>query len=149
MIELKLAPGGGNGNHLHDTYAERFEVLEGELFCDVDGDTVRLGPGDTLTVPQSAAHRFYAKNEPARFKVTMTPAHEGFERGLAIAYGLATDGLVNDEGIPKRFDQIAVLFTMGETRLPGLMGLLAPLLRWKAGTKASQRLEQQLIERYC
>ena len=149
VLELRLAPGGGNPLHLHDTYDETFEVLEGTLHCDLDGETVRLEAGDSLTAPRGRPHRFYAGSEPARFRVTMRPAHAGFERGLAIACGLAVDGLVDEKGLPKGFARTAVLFTMGETQLPGWMGLVAPLLRWKASTKASRRLEREMVERYC
>src|SRR4051812_20004906 len=31
LLEMEVAPGGGNGLHTHTTYSERFTVIEGEL----------------------------------------------------------------------------------------------------------------------
>ena len=31
LFQIEVAPGGGNSLHVHETYSERFEVVQGEL----------------------------------------------------------------------------------------------------------------------
>ena len=45
LIEVEVAPGGGNDPHYHKTYNEHFEVLEGTLEVLVGEETLTLGPG--------------------------------------------------------------------------------------------------------
>jgi mannose-6-phosphate isomerase-like protein (cupin superfamily) len=44
--------------HVHPTAVEEYEVLEGELEVNVDGDWRRLGVGDTASVPAGVLHTF-------------------------------------------------------------------------------------------
>ena len=59
--------------------------------------------------------------------VTLTPGHTGFEKSLAIAYGLAEDGEMNKNGIPSNFLHLSILAAMGGTKLPGILRLMMPL----------------------
>jgi mannose-6-phosphate isomerase-like protein (cupin superfamily)/uncharacterized protein YndB with AHSA1/START domain len=43
--------------HVHEGQAERLEVLSGELDLQVDGRTLRPGPGESVEVPAGARHR--------------------------------------------------------------------------------------------
>ncbi len=149
VLDIQLAPGGGSSPHHHGTYEESFEVLEGELLVELDGEVMRLAVGESTTVPAGAKHRFFAGDEPVRCIITMTPGQDGFEKAMAIAYGLACEGKVNSKSIPKSFAHIAILFTMADTNVPGVLGFLGWFLRWKAGTASSKRIEQELLEQYC
>ena len=51
LIEVEVAPGGGNASHYHKTYDECFEVLEGVLEVKVGGETRVLRPGDKAVAP--------------------------------------------------------------------------------------------------
>ena len=51
LLEIELAPGGGNTPHRHLSYAEHFEVLEGSIVVMVEGELHYLGPGETATAP--------------------------------------------------------------------------------------------------
>lgn len=54
--------------HQHDDEDEFFYVVEGELFIDLDGRTVRLGPKEGVMVPRTVRHRTRA---PERTVVLM------------------------------------------------------------------------------
>ncbi|MBN1091401.1 cupin domain-containing protein [Blastococcus sp. TML/M2B] len=43
--------------HLHPQQSERFTVLEGEMWCEVDGAATTLRAGDTVDVPAGSVHR--------------------------------------------------------------------------------------------
>lgn len=117
-VLVELAPGGKNGMHYHTTFTEHFEVVEGELGLRVGKEFLFLGRGGTANVPLHIHHLFFnpSGEHPVTFKVTISPARQ-FEACLRVAYGLATDGKVNKNGIPTKLSHLAVLAVLGETYL--------------------------------
>ena len=149
LLELELAPGGGNSLHRHITYAERFDVLQGTLTVEVSGTVRRLAPGEQATAPAGAMHRFANEtDERVVFRVELTPGHAGFESALQITYGLARDGLVRPDGLPKSITHAALLIGWSETRVGGPTGLLTRLLTPVAWLARRRGIDRQLIERY-
>ncbi len=149
LEQIELAPHGGNALHYHLTFTERFEVLDGRLHIELDGQQLILGPGESAFVPLKAQHRFYSTSEtPVTFRVELRPARQ-FEDALRIAYGLARDGRTTAQSVPKNIWELAVLFQMAETYLPGLplrvqqrlFGTLATIARWLG-------VEQRLRDTY-
>lgn len=150
LIEVELAPGGGNPPHYHLAYDEHFEVVRGTLGVVVEGRALTLGPGDTATAPLNTRHNFHNPTaEPTVFLVTLTPGSTGFERSLQIGYGLARDGLASARGIPRDLAHLALLLEMGDMRMPGALALLGPLLRFLARRARRRGLDRQLVARYC
>jgi mannose-6-phosphate isomerase-like protein (cupin superfamily) len=43
--------------HLHPDQSEHFTVLQGEMWCRVDGEETTLRAGDTLDVPAGSVHQ--------------------------------------------------------------------------------------------
>lgn len=150
VLEVELAPGGGNAPHVHPSFDERFELLAGTLAVHVDGETHLLNPGDRAIAPAGTRHNFAnpSADEPAVFRVTLHPGSAGFEDALRIAYGLACDRRVNERGIPRNLYHLAVLMEMGETRPTGAASLLAPAFRLLARRARRLGIERELIERY-
>jgi quercetin dioxygenase-like cupin family protein len=149
LLEIELAPGGGNVPHRHLSYGERFVSLDGELTVRVDGLLHVLQPGDEATAEAGVLHCFANEtDEPVRFQVAIAPGHRGFEQALQIGYGLAEDGLTNDKGIPKNLVHTAVLMEMGELRVDGPMRALMPLLRLLARWGRRRGADAALVERY-
>jgi mannose-6-phosphate isomerase-like protein (cupin superfamily) len=61
--------------HFHPRQDERFELLEGELVAEVDGERRTLRPGDALEVPRGAVHEMWNRSEaPARARWEVRPA---------------------------------------------------------------------------
>ena len=81
LIEIELAPGGGNTPHYHLTYDEHFEVLEGALEVQLGKASRILRPGDKAVAYKTVLHRFRnPSGEPARFLVELRPGHAGLRR---------------------------------------------------------------------
>lgn len=149
LVDVELAPGGGNGLHVHSAYTEEFTCLEGQLGLHLGGRELTLRPGESALVPIGIAHRFYNKtNAPVRFRTEIAPGHAGFERTLMIGYGLANDGLVHANGIPKRLDHVALLAVMSDSKLTGVLGLLNPVFALIARRARARGVEAALRERY-
>ncbi|HTF19765.1 MAG TPA: cupin domain-containing protein [Chryseolinea sp.] len=148
LLEVVVNAGGGNILHRHVDYAEKFEVLEGDLTVTLKAEKRILRPGDVAVVPANTLHCFnnFSKH-PVKFLVQFNPAQPGFERAIAIGYGLAADGLVDKRSIPRDLRHQALLFTMSGMVPSGFGKLLVPLLRLIAAT--SRRVKRELINRYC
>lgn len=148
LLEVVLNPGGGNILHRHIDYAEEFEGVEGDLSVTIGNKHLVLRAGDSVVVPANTVHCFNNRTkQPVTFRVRFTPAQPGFEKALAIGYGLAADGLVNKRSIPRNIRHQAILLTMSGIVPVGIVKLLLPFLRVIAATSA--RIERELTERYC
>ncbi|EMR01951.1 cupin domain-containing protein [Cesiribacter andamanensis] len=138
VVEVLLAPKGGNDLHYHTTFEEEFSVQQGVLGVQLEKEVLHLRPGQTATAPRHKLHRFFnpSDTEAVRFMVRITPPRQ-FEACLRIAHGLANDGKTTSKGIPKSLWHLALLFEMGESYVPLLphrlqlllCGLLAGLAR--------------------
>ena len=90
-LESTWRPGGGAPRtHWHPTQREEFEVLEGALTVEIDGQPVRvLRPSDPLQVPPRTAHRMWnASTEVTRASWRVTPAQRAEKMFRTIAGGL-------------------------------------------------------------
>ncbi len=145
LIEVEVAPGGENAPHYHLTYAERFEVLEGELEALVGEETLTLRPGQMAVAPKNVLHRFRnTTEEPARFLVELRPGHAGFEKAVRVAYGLASDGRAFADGTPRNPYHLALLLEWSEMRLPGVFTVAEPLFRLLARRARRKGIDRKL-----
>ncbi len=150
LIEIELAPGGGNQPHYHLTYDEHFEVLEGALEVQLGTASRTLRPGEKAVAYKTVVHSFRnPTDEPATFLVELRPGHAGFEKALKVAYGLAADGLAAANGAPKNPYQLALAFEWGEGRLPGVFAILEPVFRLLAKRARRKGIDKELEARYC
>ncbi len=150
-LEITLAPGGGNPLHYHTTYTELFTAIEGDLYLELKNrQTKKLAPGESYLVKKGEVHRFFNPgNTGIRFRNEVRPGHKGFENTLRILHGLAADGLYNDKAVPKSLTHLAVCGIMSDMRLPGLMSLTTPLLKWLAARAKKNGTEAELLKKYC
>ena len=149
LLEVELAPGGGNIDHRHLSYAERFTCVEGELTVRVDGLLHVLQSGEQAVAEAGVLHAFANDTgDTVRFEVELTPGHRGFEQALQIGYGLAQEGSTNDKGIPRSLVHLALLGELGEMRVSGPLRLLTPILRLIARWGRRRGADAALIERY-
>ena len=84
------AGGSPPRTHWHPTQREHFEVLDGELTVEIEGQPVRtLGAGETLEVPPRTAHRMWnAGPAVTRASWRVTPAQRTEQMFRSIARGL-------------------------------------------------------------
>ena len=101
-IELELAPDGHvPGAHQHPEQTETFHVLEGQMKFRLGMKSIVAGPGETVTVPPGATHRFTnAGDGPARARVEVRPALR-MEELLETSIALAEEGRTTRKGMPK------------------------------------------------
>jgi quercetin dioxygenase-like cupin family protein len=150
VFEIELSPGGSNMPHRHLTYAEHFHVLEGTLTIELEGETLRLEPGDVAVAEAGALHNFRNETgEQARYLVELRPGHRGFERALQVGYGLARDGRVTRDGLPRNVLHLALLGEWAELRASGPLRALHPFLGLLARIARRRGIDAQLGERYC
>jgi quercetin dioxygenase-like cupin family protein len=115
LLQIELAPRGGNTIHYHPRYTERFEVIHGQLGITIDGVEQILSANQSVLVPINTLHRYYnPTDEVTTFLVELRPGNPGFEQLLRITYGLANDGKLTPKG---RLDinllQSALLLRLG------------------------------------
>ncbi|MCU4654460.1 cupin domain-containing protein [Roseibacterium sp. SDUM158016] len=81
LVEAVVPPGLGAPPNTHAGETETFVVLDGEVDFMVDGVERRVGPGQSLSIPDGALHAFAAKgSKPARVMILNAPGrmHEQF-----------------------------------------------------------------------
>ena len=124
-------------------------MLEGQLTVEIDGVRHELGPGDEAVAAPRSLHAWSNRGaEPSVAQIELRPGSPGFENSLRVVYGLAGDGLVLKNGVPRNPLHAALLLEMGEVRLPGayaalerVLGLLVRLARWRG-------IDRELERRY-
>lgn len=150
LLHIQAEPGSGVTRHYHQTYTERFDVREGALTVEAGGRTQVLMTGESATAPMNTVHRWANQSSSTvRFLVEATPASEGFEKGLQILYGLASDGLTFSNGVPRNVLHTAWLMEYSDIWLPRTSRPLGPLLRALAEKARAQGIDEQLLDRYC
>jgi mannose-6-phosphate isomerase-like protein (cupin superfamily) len=146
LVKVEVAPDGGTPPHLHKTYEERFEILEGELEVTVDRETRNLRPGEKATVPLNTLHNFRNPTQATTiFLVELRPGSAGFEKALKAGYGMASDGR---DPLHHPY-QLAVLLGWSDMRLPGFFTAVEPLLRLLERRARRKGIDRELEARYC
>jgi mannose-6-phosphate isomerase-like protein (cupin superfamily) len=147
--ELEVAPGGRVTPHYHLSYTERFEVVEGRLSLLIGKERLILGPGEAATVPIGTLHAWSNESgERTVARVELRPGQPGFETSLRVAYGLAADGRVLKNGLPRNPLHTALLLEWGDGRLPGAYAVLERGLRLLARVARAAGVDRRLTQRY-
>ena len=114
--------------HYHPLQDERFEIESGEMLAIVDGEKRLLAAGDVIDIGRGTKHtmRNPSKEQPAVVRWETRPALRAGEFHVAAA------GLENGSGL---LDRAAFAHEFRDVfRLPGLQGLLLPILASIRGT---------------
>jgi len=143
LVQVELAPKGGNDWHYHKDFVEKFHVLQGNLTVGLDGKEIVLKENERLEAPAKTMHKFYnTSGKRAVFTVEINPGRN-FEKTLRAAYGLCNDGHCNEQGPTNPWHLILIL-GYSESFLPMLPGFiqeplipaLAKIAQWKGEHKA-------------
>lgn len=146
---FEVAPGGRVKPHFHMSYSEHFFVHEGRLTVTIGQETRAVGPGEDARVAPGLLHAW--RNDGAErvmADLELRPGHTGFEEGLRILFGLAADGRVMADGLPRNPLHTAVLLDLGELRLPGALGAVRPLFGLLSRVARRSGVERELRRRY-
>lgn len=150
IMEVTIGPKGGNPLHYHKKFSETFNVLEGELSVQIGKEKLKLKNGEKATAEMNNNHRFYnTSGNPVRFTVELTPASEGFENVLRIAFGLAQEGKAGSNGMPKSFVHNGILMNMGEGYFVGPFSILEKVFRFFGNSDKARKIEKELLDKYC
>ena len=151
LVQVELAPDGGNELHYHKTFDETFTVLEGVLGIQLGTQIIYLNKGESATASTGSLHRFFnpSSSEKVVFNVLLQPGSTGFETTLQVAYGLAGDGRTNRKGVPKNLYHMALIIQWSDTNLPGLFSWLEPVMRWLARRAEKKGIHKALVAEYC
>ncbi|MFI5153206.1 MAG: cupin domain-containing protein, partial [Chitinophagales bacterium] len=129
-MEIDLGNSDGPPLHYHNAFSETFKVQEGILYVQVGKEKKVLNVGESVLVPAGTPHRFYNEtSDEAKFHITLQPGHTGMENFIKIFYGLASDGLTDIKGKPKKFAHLAVALIISDSNAPGWMSLFSPVIR--------------------
>ena len=149
LVELEVAPGGKVTPHYHVSYSERFEVLEGRLTVEIDGVRHQLGPGDEAVAAPGSLHAWSNPGDQRSVAhVELRPGSPGFEKGLRITYGLAADGRVLKNGVPRNPLHTALILEMGQLRLPGAYAVIERIMGLLARVARRRGVDSELERRY-
>jgi mannose-6-phosphate isomerase-like protein (cupin superfamily) len=101
-VEMWTDPGGGvRAEHIHPALEERYEVLEGEITINLDGETRRLGAGQRAVVPPGVRHSFENTGDrPAHLVAEAEPAQE-LRESIEDGARLARTERFSDTGQPQ------------------------------------------------
>jgi mannose-6-phosphate isomerase-like protein (cupin superfamily) len=147
--QLEIAPGGGNGPHIHTAFTETFTAVKGTVGVMFKNKKMFLKPGESFTIPLRTPHYFFNHGrETVVCQVKLQPGHEGFEKGIAIGYGLAVDGKTNSKGVPHKLSHLALILTLTDTKPAGFMGLLSPFFTWLGRRAQRKGVEKMLLDKY-
>ncbi|HTE23542.1 cupin domain-containing protein [Flavitalea sp.] len=147
--ELEISPGGGDSMHVHSAFEETFTAVRGELGVMLSGKLYNLRPGESITVPRNTTHHFINKSgETIVCQVRFVPGHGDFVKGLAIGYGLATEGKTTKKGIPKSLTHLALLMVLTDTQPSGMLKYIFPIFKWLAAKARKDGTQQMLLEKY-
>ena len=120
VIETFVQPGGFvAAAHVHPHQEERFHVLRGKLGLRAGGETLEVGPGGRLTVPEGTPHRFWnAGPDEVQLVCEVRPALH-FEELLGTMFALAAEGKTNKTGLPNILQLAVIAQAYADTiRLP-------------------------------
>lgn len=151
IFRTYLEAGGGQANtHYHTKITEKFKVIEGELTVILNGEKRVLNSSTKAIVKPFDTHQFFnASGKAVIFEVEITPA-QNIIKGLKIFYGLATDGKVYNNGLPKNIFYTAIGLQMLDAYVSNV-----PLRHQKIGVSILATIakkigvEQTLMSRYC
>ena len=145
-----IRPGGRNQPHRHPSFSEAFETVEGTLEVQLGGQRHTVAAGQRAVATPNTVHRFLNRTgETAVFITEVRPGSQSFEDGLRMMYGLAADGQATSMGFPRHPLKLAVVMSKSEVVPPGVLGLVFPLLRRLARSRAGKRMEARLLDAYC
>jgi mannose-6-phosphate isomerase-like protein (cupin superfamily) len=134
----------GNIPHFHVTFVEQYEVLEGTATYELRGDERQARAGARVEIPLGVVHRNLWNASAAdlrlRTHIEMNPpnlrALRFIEDFFETLYGLARDGKVDANGLPKSVLHTAVL-VQGFQPETWVAGSPIPIQRVLLGTLAA------------
>ena len=149
--EVWVEPGGGVVPHVHPTFEERFDVLDGEVTFWVDRKKIVTRAGEVAVVPAGARHTYANRSRSlAHFKTHVSPPDPELQGFLEDAAALGRARLSTRYATPRSWRGLLAMAAMADhykrttvIMLPPpwlqrlVLGPLVPLARrrgWRPGS---------------
>lgn len=141
----------GPPEHLHPSYDEHFNVVQGEFVFIIAGKERPVRAGEQLVVPRGTAHTFRCVGGGCGVAVVETRPAARISEVISTLFGMAHEGLLTPTGQPKLLHAMVIgseyaddtVFTSPPPAIAmPIARLLAPLGRM-LGNRASQPKYQQ------
>jgi quercetin dioxygenase-like cupin family protein len=101
-VAVWVQPGGGVVPHLHPTFEERFEMLDGELVFTVGRRRIRATVGETVVVAPGVRHTYANKSATtAHFRCQARPPTPELQQFLEDAAALGRMGSYTRNALPR------------------------------------------------
>jgi len=62
LLDAEFGPDSFVPTHIHETQDEILYILEGEMDFDMEGGTIKAGPGTTVTLPKGIPHSLHNRS---------------------------------------------------------------------------------------
>ena len=152
MDEGIMLPDGSNSLHYHRQLTQTFTAVGGgPLYIHLGGkEVIRLCKNESYTILPGIVHGLFNPTPfTVRYRILITPGHEGFEKMMRILYGMADKNKVNAYGFPHDYTTTALLMDMGDTFFIKTHTILHSWLKWKAQLARKKGIEKLLYDTYC
>lgn len=116
-VEATYDPGGGPPpNHLHPSQDEHFEILEGTMQVNLDGERIALDAGHEIDIPRNTPHQMWNEGDVhAKVRWVTRPRGRTEEFFRAVDAVMPSDGGMPDLGpmleLIQAYDDTFVLVT--------------------------------------
>ena len=91
----------GPPEHIHPTYDEHFDILQGEFVFKIDGRERRAGAGEELVVKKGTPHTFRCVGDQYGVVIGETRPAARIGEVISTLFGLAHEGALTSQGQPK------------------------------------------------
>lgn len=99
-VLVTYLPGDPPPRHFHPEQDERFEVVEGTVEVELNGDARELGPGDSIEIPRGAVHRLWNPAKGAAQAIWLTTPAGRTEQWFRALDALHREGRTGKDGQP-------------------------------------------------
>ena len=100
-------------------------------------------------MPVKTNHRYFNDSgQPVKFKAVIQPGNFGSQLLITTLNGLARDGKVNKNGLPKSLLVFGYLSVAAGSNIPGAMSLLQPMLNWLYRKALKKGVDKELLSKY-
>lgn len=114
-LEVWVDPTGGVVPHIHPTFEERFEVLDGEVTFWVNGERLPTRAGETAVVPPGARHTYRnTSRAPAHMVTRVSPPEPELQGFLEDAAALGRAHLYTRHALPRNLRGLLGLAVMAD-----------------------------------
>jgi quercetin dioxygenase-like cupin family protein len=113
--EVWVEPRGGVVPHVHPTFEERFQVLEGEVTFWVDRKRIVTRAGEVAVVPAGARHTYANRSHAlAHFKTHVSPPDPDLQGFLEDAAALGRAHLSTRHALPRSWRGLLAMAVMAD-----------------------------------